>query len=139
MGDVRSERGEKLLEQILAKLDNPSDPTLVDRIVTKTLKTVKIDHATLGDNTIVAAVAGKIIKVYSGRLVVSDAVNTKWKSGANDITGTEQYSSKGEGWADSVHPPVFLMKTNVGEALILNLSAGVAVGGIIAYWDDDAT
>ena len=105
----------------------------------KTFKTAKIDHATLSANAIVPTVSGKKIKVYAIVLVVSAAVNCKWQSATNDLSGDMNFGGKGEGYAQAVQPPAFLFATNVGEALNLNLSAGVAVDGIIAYWDDDAT
>jgi len=112
----------------------------VNVVQSKTYKTAKIDHGTSGDNTIVAAVAGKKIKVYAVVLVVSGAVNCKWKSGSNDISGDMNFNGKGEGYSQSVSPPAFLLvNTNVNEALILNLSAAVAVDGYVCYWDDDAS
>jgi len=105
----------------------------------KTFKTAKIDHATLGANAIVASVSGKKIKVYAVVLVVSAAVNCKWQSASSDLTGDMNFGGKGEGYAQAVEPPAFLMATNAGEALNLNLSAAVAVDGIVAYWDDDVS
>jgi len=128
------------LEKLEKALESIGQDTLRVAVIPKTFKTAKIDtDGTLGDKVIVAGVSAKRIKVYAGRFVVTAAVNCKWKSGANDISGDENYGSKGEGWADSVQPPAFLMATNVGESLVLNLSSAVAVDGIIAYWDDDAS
>lgn len=107
--------------------------------IDKTLKTAKIDHGSSGNNEIVAAVAGKKIKVYAIVLVVSDAVNCKWCSATTDLTGAMNFSSQGEGYSHAVQPPAFLLETAAGEALNLNLSAAVAVDGYVAYWDDDAT
>jgi len=111
----------------------------VNMRIDKTLKTAKIDHAVSGDNTIVATVTGKRIKVYVVVLVVSGAVNCKWKSGFNDLSGDMNFDGKGEGYGQAVQPPAFLLATNAGEALILNLSAAVAVDGYVSYWDDDST
>jgi hypothetical protein len=78
-----------------------SSKKAVDVSVTqnRTYKTAKIDHGASGDNTIVSAVAGKKIKVYAVVLVVSNAVNCKWKSGANDISGDMNFNGKGEGYS----------------------------------------
>jgi hypothetical protein len=112
----------------------------VNIVQSKTHKMAKIDHAASGDNTIISAVAGKKIKVYAVVLVVSGAVNCKWKSGSNDISGDMNFNGKGEGYSQDINPPAFLLvNTNVNEALILNLSAAVAVDGYVCYWDDDAS
>jgi hypothetical protein len=105
----------------------------------KTLKTAKIDHAASGDNTIVDAVTGKRIKVYAVVLVVSAAVNCRWLSGSTELTGDMNFGGKGEGYAQAVSPPAFLVATAAGASLKLNLSAATAVDGIVSYWDDDAT
>ena len=116
---------------------NPHPVSLAS--IPKTLRTAKIDHATLGDNTIVFAVLGKRIKVYAVTLVVTAAVNVIWKSGATALSGDMNFGTKGEGYAQALSPPAFLMATVAGEALILNLSAAVAVDGIVSYWDDDSS
>lgn len=127
------------IAEVLAKLDDLTDPQTTEIVTSRSLKTVTIDHGTMGDNVIVAAVSGKRIKVYAVVLVVSAAVNCRWKSGANDLSGDMNYNGKGEGYAQAVEPPDFLMATNAGEALVLNLSAAVPVDGIVSYWDSDAT
>ena len=67
------------------------------------------------------------------------AVNAKWKDGAStDLTGDNNLGIR-EGYAPSVTPPAFLLETSAGNALILNLSAAVAVDGWVAYWDDDGS
>lgn len=107
--------------------------------ISKSLKTALIDHGASGDNTIVAAVTGKRIKVYAVLLVVSGAVNCRWKRATTNITGDMNFGGKGEGYAMAVRPSAFIMATGAGEALILNLSAAVAVDGLVCYWDDDST
>jgi len=104
----------------------------------KTLKTAKIDHATIGNNVIVSAVSGKKIKVYAIILVATGTVNVKWCSATTDLTGDKNFQAR-EGYVATVNPPALLLQTAVSEALNLNLSAAVAVDGWIAYWDDDAT
>lgn len=84
------------------------------------------------NNTLVAAVAGKQIAVVQLALMASGQVNVKFQSAqATDKSGLFYLDTRGglvlplseHGW----------METNVGEALTLNLSAAVAVGGIIGY------
>jgi len=120
------------------QVDVKTMPTVTTVGETKTFKTAKIDHATAGDNAIVAAVAGKRVKVYGIVLVVSAAVNCKWRSAVTDLTGDMNFGGKGEGYAQAVQPPAFLLATAAGEALNLNLSAAVAVDGHVSYWDNDS-
>lgn len=86
-----------------------------------------------GDNTIVAAVTGKKIRVLSYDYTAAAAVNVKWKSGAsNDKSGLTYLPAAGWGKAKQFNP-VGHVETNVGEALVLNLSAAQAVGGELTY------
>jgi len=102
-------------------------------------KTEDINHGASGDNTIVAAVASKRIKVYAIVLVSSGTVNVKWKDGAaTDLTGDINLQAR-EGYTILATPPTFILATTAGNALILNLSGAVGVDGWVAYWDDDGS
>ncbi len=104
-----------------------------------TCKTEALSDASSGNNTIVAAVTGARIKVYAIHFNVVGTVNMKWVDGTvGDLTGDMNFQAR-EGYTNAVTPPAFLLATTAGEALILNLSAAIAVDGWIAYWDDDAT
>ena len=86
-----------------------------------------------GDNTIVAAVAAKRILVYKFFLNAAGAVDIKWKNGAAaDFHLPVYLLGKGSSWMlpyDS--EPWFV--TTAGNALILNLTAAVAVNGSLYY------
>ena len=80
---------------------------------------------------------GYSIRVIGFALSFSAAVNAKWKSGAStDLTGLLYGVGAGP-------PPVIAdapadlargqFQTNKGDALILNLSGAVAVGGVVVY------
>lgn len=85
-----------------------------------------------GDNTIVALVSGKKIRVLNYVLVANGTVNVKWKSSTTtDKTGLA-YLVANTGVA-SPHAPTGLFETAAGEALVLNLSAAIAVGGHLSY------
>lgn len=89
-----------------------------------------------GDNTIVVAVAGKKIRVKAWELTngAASAQNAKWKSGAStDLTGL--FYSTGIGPLGDQDAPTgdFVFETAVGQALVLNLSAATAVGGVVDY------
>lgn len=96
-----------------------------------TVKYAKVAISATG--TIVAAVPGKKIRVLAAWLSCAGTVNVKWQSHVTptDLTGllygvansgiVLPYNEKG--WFETV----------AGEALDLNLSASIAVGGSIAY------
>lgn len=92
--------------------------------------------AASGDNTIIAAVPGRKIKVLAGGIVnnVATANTVFWKSAAATISpnvvlpasvfGAVVYPYNEAGWMQNL---------NVNEALILNLSAATAVGVWLVY------
>lgn len=89
-----------------------------------------------GDNAVVAAVAGKKIRVRGFGILngVATAQNVKWRSGATDITGL-LYGFLAVGPLADAQAPAndFLFETVAGQALNLNLSAATAVGGWVTY------
>jgi hypothetical protein len=91
---------------------------------------VKIDVSTLGDNTIVSAAMGSKIRVQHLFIVPDAPVIIKWKSGSTDISGPMRLVASG-GYGTSLEFGV--IETNASEALILNLSAAVSVGGHLVY------
>lgn len=93
-----------------------------------------IDVSSLGDNTIVAAVAGRSIRVIAAFLVASGGVNTvRLESGAGGtaLTGPMNLGADGQlvlpingfGW----------FETDVGAILNLELSAATSVAGALVY------
>lgn len=101
------------------------------------VKPVPISASSSGDNTIVAAVTGKQIWVLKLALISNAAVNAKFQSGASgtDLTGLF-YLAANTGFAlqqDSGNIACPWFKTATGALLNLNLSSGVAVGGVLTY------
>lgn len=98
-----------------------------------TPKFATISASSSGNNTLVAAVSGKKIRVISFVLNSSGTVNCKLQSGAGgtDLTGLFYFVANTGlvlpysacGW----------LETASGGLLNLNLSAGVQVGGIVVY------
>lgn len=93
-----------------------------------------IAATTAGDNTLVAAVAGKQIRVLSLVLVASGGANTvrlESAAGGTALTGAMDLAADGQlllpynpaGWCDTV----------AAELLNLELSAGTAVAGLLTY------
>lgn len=99
-----------------------------------TPKFAKISVSSSGANTIVSAVTGKKIRVLSWDCVANAAVNFKWQSHTTptDLTGLYYMAGQGNGVARAFNP-VGYFETVSGEALDLNLSAAVAVGGSLVY------
>jgi len=104
-----------------------------DGKVTSDVKYAKIDCSSSGANQIVAAVASKKLRVVSYVLSASAAVNAKWQSASTDISGLIYMDAKG-----GASPSHFdgLIETAAGEALNLNLSGAIAVGGHLAYVEE---
>jgi hypothetical protein len=94
---------------------------------------VAISASSSGNNTIISATAGKKFKITGWNFIANGTVNAKFTDGAGgaDLTGLSYliantglsvpYSE--EGW--------FTGSTNT--ALVLNLSAAIAVGGLLTY------
>src|SRR5215813_5563985 len=101
------------------------------------MPTSAITASSSGDNTVVAAQAGYAIRVLGYVLTFSAAVNAKWKSGSStDLTGL--LYGIGTGPLPVVVPECGKVQrgwfqTAAGQALVLNLSGGVAVGGHVIY------
>lgn len=94
-----------------------------------------IAAAGAGDNAIVAAVAGKKIRVTRYELSPSAAVNAKWRSGTTDVTGLLYMAAAGDDkdGDSAADGRDFLFETVAGQALNLNLSGAVPVGGFVDY------
>ena len=98
------------------------------------IKRVAIAASSSGNNTLVAAVTGKRIRVLQYLLMASGAVNAKFQSGAggSDISGLHYFDANGAGAAPP-WCPVGILETASGSLLNLNLSAAQAVGGWLVY------
>lgn len=97
------------------------------------VKYAKIDCSSSGANSIVAAVTSKKIRVVAFMISASAAVNAKWQSASTDITGLIYADAKGGAQAAAQDG---LFETAATEALNLNLSGAVAVGGFVAYVEE---
>jgi hypothetical protein len=91
-----------------------------------------ITSAASGDNTVVAAVAGKKIQVERFVISSSGTVNAKWRSGTTDISGL-LYMVANSGVTCPGSGSEYWLETAAGQALVLNLSAAIAVGGLVVY------
>ncbi len=98
-----------------------------------TPKRAVITASSSGATTIVSAVTGKKIRVLSCGISANAAVNVKFQSHATptDITGLLYLTDKG-GYGAGFSPAGHF-ETVAGEALDINLSGAVAVGGFLTY------
>lgn len=90
----------------------------------------------IGDNTLVAAVAGKGIRTYRIMFTVSVATNIKFFNGASannlPLSGTFVLFAGGSlTWPVVDNVP--WLKTTAGNALVMTSSAGANLGGIIDF------
>lgn len=92
-----------------------------------------IDAASSGDNTLVAAVAGKKIRVLNYVLVSAGAVTARFESGAGGtaLTGQMTLAASTEVEASSQQWGHF--ETAAGALLNLELSGAVSVDGHLSY------
>ena len=91
-----------------------------------------IDASSAGDNTIIAAVPGKKIRVIGIKFSCAADVGLKWQSHTTDLGPVESYATDG-GMSDYWGPHGCFFETAVGEALILDLDGAVQVSGWISY------
>ena len=97
-----------------------------------------IDHATSGNNTIVAAVAGKKILVTGYTLVAAGAVTVRFESGADGTALTGQMSFAANGGAvNAYNPGGVFAPTATNTLLNLELSGAVSVDGHLTYVEID--
>lgn len=99
-----------------------------------TPKFAKIAASSSGNNTLVAAVTAKKLRVVCYNFVVAGAVNVKFQSAASgtDLTGLKTFAAAGGGMGAGYNP-VGWFETVSGELLNLNLSGAVVVGGELTY------
>lgn len=98
-----------------------------------TPKFAAIAASTSGNNTIVAAVSSKKIRVLAAQIIANGTVNAKWQSGASgtDLTGLA-YLVANAGYVLPFNPAGWF-ETASNTLLNLNLSGATAVGGSITY------
>jgi hypothetical protein len=87
--------------------------------------------------SVVAAVAGKKIRVLGYVLSAAGTVNVKWQSHVTPTNLSGLLYMVANTAISSTPSPLGLFETVAGEALDLNLSASVAVGGHVTYIEVD--
>ena len=122
--------GTALIGQVAASNETA---TVYNGTTALTPKFATITASASGATQIVAAVGGKRIRVLRMSLMANGTVNVKWQSHVTptDLTGL-YYLVANTGWVEG-YCPVGVFQTVSGEALDINLSANVAVGGSLVY------
>lgn len=106
--------------------------TIYDGTTPLTPKFAVISASSSGASQLVALVAAKRIRIINIILMSNAAVNVKFQShAAGDITGL-LYLAANTGFAPG-YDPTGHFQTTAGEALDINLSGNVAVGGWLKY------
>jgi hypothetical protein len=98
-----------------------------------TPKFATITASSSGATTIVALVASKKIRVLSMALTANAAVNAKWQSHTTPTDKTGLFYLGAQGGFVLPYNPKGWFETVAGEALDINLSGAVAVGGMLSY------
>lgn len=90
-----------------------------------------------GNNTLVAAVSGRRIKVLDYTFVCSGAVTVKFRSDDTDLTGAMAFvANSGISSPKGSISQGAILATDSGESLNLNLSSAVQVSGHLTYYLD---
>jgi hypothetical protein len=116
-----------------------SNPLPVEQATSQTIKRAVINASSSGDNTVVAAVASKKIKVIGALLVASGDVDVRFEDGAGGsaLTGVMSLAADGNGFVlPQAFPGFHWFETSVNTLLNLELSAAVQVSGCLVYYEE---
>ncbi len=105
----------------------------------KTIKRAVISGATSGNNTVIAAVADKKIKVLSVFLIAATAVTVRFESGADGtaLTGVMSVGANGGFVLPAPADPTnHWFETAANELLNMELGGAVQVSGAITYYEE---
>lgn len=97
------------------------------------IKFAKINAATSGDNTLVAAVSGKKIRVVSLFYIAAGTVNTRFESATGGTALTGQMNHVASSGVSLSFNETGWFETIAGELLNLELSAAISVDGCLSY------
>lgn len=107
--------------------------TIFNGTTALTPKFAVIDVASSGDNTILAAVTGKKIRVLALFLVSAGTVTTRFESGASGTALTGQMNLVANSGFCLPYNPVGWFETASNTLLNLELSGAVSVDGSLVY------
>lgn len=122
--------GTSLIGRVSASLETD---TIYSATTALTPKFAIIDHATSGDNTVVAAVVGKKVRVLALFLVASAAVTVRFESGAGGTALTGQMQLAANGGFVLPFCPAGWFETAANTLLNLELSGATSCDGNLVY------
>lgn len=128
--DVALPAGTNLLGSVSAKLGTDS---IMDGVTPLTPKFAAIAAASSGDNTLIAAVVSKKIRVLSYTLVAAGAVVCRFEDGAGGTAKSGQMALAANGVLSVPFSPVGHFETTANTLLNLELGGAVSVAGHICY------
>lgn len=128
--DVALPAGTNLLGSVSAKLGTDS---IMDGITPLTPKFAAIAAASSGDNTLIAAVVSKKIRVLSYAMVAAGAVTCRFEDGAGGTAKSGQMALAANGVLSVPFSPVGHFETTANTLLNLELGGAVSVAGHICY------
>lgn len=106
---------------------------MIENAVDVTVKYAVIDAATSGDNTLVAAVTNKKIRVLSVFLVAAGTVNVRFESGASGTALTGQMNLIANTGFVLPYNPHGWFQSAESTLLNLELSGAISVDGALTY------
>lgn len=106
---------------------------VMNNLTALTPKFAVIDSATSGDNTVIAAVPTKKIRVLALFLVSAGTVNVRFESAASGTALTGQMNLVANTGFALGYNPVGWFETVAGQLLNLELSASQSVDGSVVY------
>lgn len=90
-----------------------------------------VSASAAGTTQVVAAISERIIRVVAVHAIATSNVGVNWVSNTTIVTGTASFAANG-GYVLPFNN-VGWFQTHRGEALHINLSSAVAVGGSLVY------
>jgi hypothetical protein len=110
---------------------------LPDRSAPLTVLSTAVTVTTSG-TTVIAAVPGKKIKVFSTKLVSSGTGSIYWREGTlTPLEGSYPVTANAY-MAESTDLPGFLFSVSTGTSLDLVTYGSITVTGRVSYWVDDS-
>jgi hypothetical protein len=97
------------------------------------LRTAVINFSNTGDNTVIAGVTGRVIKVYKFFFTSTAATNLTYYDGAGGtaLSGTLDTQPDGGWWAEYDGTPYFVCSP--GNAFVINQSGTSSIQGTVYY------
>jgi len=97
--------------------------------------TIPVSVSASGDNVLIGGASVYRMRVLSYLLVAAGVVSVQWKSGigGNALSGAMPMIANQPLVAGQPALEAWVFQTDVGQPLVLNLSAGVAVTGHVTY------